>query len=200
MAVEPASLLAQEEPGWTKLLYLLIFFVFPVLNSLGEKIRKWAADKRVAKDAQPGRPTPAPKGVVGGLQPAKQIVIRGERPASAPAVPLARAPRPQTQRRQAATPPRPATPMPARPVRPQKRHTKSTPPQQMTDARRERLAAIEKLARVIPEVSARRAHTPRSIAPLLPGRVDPASLRSVIVLSEILRPPLALRDDRLGGL
>ncbi len=40
-----------------------------------------------------------------------------------------------------------------------------------------------------------RAAAPASRERLLPERLDRAALRSAIILSEILQPPLALRED-----
>ena len=194
MAFDTVSLIAQEEDGWGRMLYLLLFLVLPMLNKFGEKIRNWAAAKEEAKNAESPSPAKTPKGVARELQPAPRIVMKGELPAP-PArrakVPVARVPQAAAPR-SPASPSRLPSPVQARRVRPKKTRAKSAR-SPAPDARAQRMAAARNLARET-SIAIPPQGPVNPPAPLF-GRLDPQSLRSVVVLSEILKPPLALRED-----
>ena len=193
MLVHDVNILAQDDNGgWGGLVYLLIFMVLPALKSFGVWLRKRFGEQtdEPEQTTDPSRETP------------KRLkrAVRRETVAGTPkeeripqAVPVKESP-PPLARPAASVRPRPAAPK--RPVR----RRRPEPPQQApstADVRRQRLSTIadimEKSTR--PERQASPTAQPPGKRPLLPRKLDRATLRSAIILSEILQPPLALRQD-----
>ncbi len=186
MTFDTVALLAQEEDGWGRLIYLLLFLVLPMLNKFGEKIRNWAAAKEEQKQTAQASPSETPK----GAQAAPPIVLQGEQRGAPPKIPVPVARAPRTVDHRAHQP----TPVKARRVYPKQTRAKAARPP-APDARAQRMAAARHLAKEPQSSSPPQEHGKQRDHPaLLLGRLDPQSLRSVVVLSEILQPPLALRE------
>ncbi len=212
-------LAAAEEPGLESLLYLLIFFVFPLLNTLGAWIRKrFGAEahdgaKEVAGDpAEPIRqkpPRPAATVAKGRKtrretalpDPARQPIAMPTRPMRRPP-PLAKSPPtpPATERARPVPQPLKRSTRakgardapPARPIASSGATSKTTQTAQQ-QSRSDRLHAME---RIVERSEAReRAVVQRDQPALLPRRLKASHLRSAVILSEILQPPLALREQ-----
>lgn len=207
-------LVGQDDFNLSDLLYLLIFFVFPLLNSLGAKIREKFGESSADADADSEFGPVAPKGSEqappdrGVLERTRRAGEQMRRP-NAPPAPASSAPKPPPIAKPVPTTHRRDQPI-ARPVAPRKRQPtpkrgrrpaapstgRSRAPQSQ-NAREDRLTTVEWLVAEEEELHAGTSR-PHRRSPL-PERVDVATLRSAVVLSEILQPPLALREERYGG-
>ena len=215
MLIATTEMLAQQRGfDYGELLWVLIILVFPVLNSLGHWIRKkWGTspaetggnveegfDVEVGDDDQlvlrpvkerPSAPQPLPQAKP--LRPVAQ-----QRPPARAEIPRARQPEP---------PRRPARPAPPRPVRREPTPTR-THPAQPARARAPRPEKARPAPAPAPKIDAHRvfASTPdadvepaadaRAMTPLItPDSLTTQGLRKVVILSEILAPPLAIRNN-----
>lgn len=200
------NMIAQEDRGWGNLLYLLVFVIVPVLKGLGAKLR----EKFGKETAEGVKDLPSSK-------PLKQL-----RPMQTSSTPGERTGRTATTDRPVArVSPRMAQSAPARPDAQPVRtgdapsRMQPTPPPRARPVARRRPSKVARPAAAgarapVPEskpihtiqrmmnqeVQQRsaesRAERPR--ASLLPKRLDREALRRAVILSEILQPPLGLRD------
>lgn len=208
------TLLAQAPDfDWTG----LVWVVLAVLGGLGGMIKQWYEKKNETVDAEveedtprPGRPPtaasrPAPPRPAVPLKP-----LPGQsRPAPAPrplAQPRPGGNQPPARPAQPARPPipRPAAPRPAQPV-PPRTVIQSTPLRPLAPAPvpaapvRALEEHIQRVASTVEDMAGRpqpaAGHLPATPAPILAGLVlSPENLRQVVILSEVLAPPLALRS------
>lgn len=201
--------LAQEDGGgWTNLIYLLVVVVLPMLSRLGAKIRKKfgrgdqeseTLDPQTLPPPQPKRRPTRPDSRQ--LAADSKVVLTAE-PTPTPPIPRARPPRPQPL---AATAPPPR----ARPIEPQRRPKRATAGGAAPQPNQTQIAAmlIEKndaqVGWLEQERKQRAAKKARSAPPpakaastrlILPDVITARDLRAAVILSEILRPPLALRE------
>lgn len=203
------DMLAQEDGGgWTNLIYLLVVVVLPMLSRLGAKIRKKfgrgdqeseTPDPLMLPPPQPKRRPTRPDSRQ--LAADSKVVLTAE-PTPTPPIPHARPPRPQ---------PLPATAAPprARPIEPQHRPKRDTERRAAPQPLQTQIAAmpiekndvqtgwIEKGRKQRAAKKARSAASPAKAAAtrlILPDIITAGDLRVAVILSEILRPPLALRE------
>ncbi len=217
MALLTTPILAEDDFKLSNLLYLLVFFVLPLLSSLGAKLRKKfdkgegpgpaigklveppKRAKRVASPVQRGRAAPE-IGKAGGP---KSPPIGPARPVKVLHKPVVVPPRAEpagvpARRLRSPDVARPAEPRPARRLvarRPMAPHRKAAAPEPLVD-RASTLLRPSGLERPETTIEAKPASPRRA---LLPDKIDAESLRAAIILSEILCPPLALREDFYGG-
>lgn len=218
------DLLARKDFDLSNLLYLLVFIVLPLLNTLGAKLRKkFGHDEgEEVPSSGPGEAAPpAPPNVphsrrrrVEPVDPRRAVLTGG--PPKPPVVPVGPArPSPPVAKPVPSVPPGMPRPVAVgrAPGTPRLRetnagHGESTPRRRaegrrpvrakrrvVKQSRDERLTVVEQMMR---EAGSREGvgdimKTGRS---LLPRRLDAEQLRRAIVLSEILQPPIALRDER----
>ena len=196
--VERALILAQREGlDLQKLIYLLIFVLFPLLGGLGKWLRDRSARKSEEADAESSEQTPerlrtrpAPKRPV-----APPAMPAPRRPA--PAAPPETEPGPEViiaQVLESAFPSqRPPPRRQERPVRPP-RH--AAPPRRPKRARR---VSREEEVRALKDMMEKREDAvpvPRHPAALGDwASLSIAELRRAIVLKEVLGPPVALRGE-----
>ncbi len=200
------NMIAQEDSGWSNLLYLLVFVIVPALKALGTKLREKFGKETPEglKDLPTSKPPMRPRSI-------RTSSVPGERTRRS-----AKADRPVTR-----VSPRMAQPAPARrdaqPVRTGDAPSRMqpTPPPRARPVARRRPSKVARPAAAatrapVPEskpihtiqrmmnqeaeqrLAQRRAERPR--ASLLPKRLDREALRRAVILSEILQPPLGLRD------
>lgn len=191
--------IAQEDSPWGSWVYLLFFIVLPFLKSLGEKLRKKFGPKTPDSDTELADPQqtrqhrPVPPDTVRQLRPSQTL---------------------EPQRAPSRTPPMTARPVAAgrvRRARPaQQRPSPSVQPQRSKRAARTK-PAKPKTRPLAPEIHSidltmqqddaerqAREHQTKRRRPLLPKHLDTSELRRAIILSEILQPPLALRDSDMS--
>ncbi len=202
------NILAQDDGGgWGNLLYLLVFLVLPALKSLGDWVRKRFGHDREVQDevlqpkSQPRKPLkrPPPDEVV--IIPTPAGRVRPARPVkNVPVPPRAASARPLAESPPTARPAAPVLSRPTMPKRPVRRRGPVHPSVEQArpakpKVRDERLSTMERLLRESAQAEKQRAGAAALKERLLPERLDRAALRSAIILSEILQPPLALRED-----
>lgn len=204
------NILAQADFDWSNLLYLLIVFIFPALNALGEWIRKKSGKKSfgdekpgnatddyevVIEDGQmvlrPAQTKPEPQSKPG---PAPQPVAGPSKPTPIPQpVP---APKPVARRVEAPLPPQPRRPVPApqpRP-RPQRRTPIARPAAPVLIGESDTTSVFDQSKVEVEQVGPART----GVSPLLGEKLDRQTLRKAVILSEIVAPPLALRSYDQG--
>ncbi|MCH7527890.1 MAG: hypothetical protein IID39_10680 [Planctomycetes bacterium] len=200
------NMIAQEDRGWGNLLYLLIFFILPALKALGTKLREKFGKETPEdlKDLPTSKPPMMPR-------PVRTSSVRGER-TRRPAT---------TDRPVARVSPRMAQPVPARPDAQPVRtgdapsRIQPTPPPRARPVARRRPSKVARpvaaetrtpvpeskpihtIQRIMKEEAQQRLAESRAEKPrasLLPKHLDREALRRAVILSEILQPPLGLRD------
>ncbi len=207
------SILGQEETDLGSLVWVLVVVVLPLLSTLGAKLRKRFGRQEGASD---GVLTPLPR-TARGVRPASGDVGPTRRPGSAPRIPA-----PQGERRGSPRPvmkgPPKAVPIPvqrnvlielppspqmqAKPVRRAgparevrgKKGQHRRPAAVHTEERRERASTIQRLMRETAEARSQPGKEKLVARRILPKKLRAADMRSAVVLSEILQPPLALRE------
>ena len=213
MIADAARLLAQKpDLDWTNLLYLLVFLIFPALNSLGERLRKRFGKSKTQPPPAPGAPVIGEPGKRLDSPPGRTIVIMQQpppapatHPRSRPAV-QGRPARPVVSGRlvvrRAPSQPPPRRPLPVQPpdARPAQRRLRPQPPAAPQEGRSVAApveASGHALSRLIAQAdqAQRRQTRPGSATQWVRQAITPAHLRHIVVLNEILQPPLALRRD-----
>lgn len=248
--------------GWSRLLYLAIFILIPLVNAIKDKFVRRAEEKRAEQAAadmsqattrptlrpvQPKHETAKP------LSPRPVARTRAEGPGPGQAKPLGpvrAAPRPAPARPVPSAPPQKRMPPMARPPRPAPQPTPRAVPlqehvvrepakpvrqavarKQEVRRRRSAVSGVDvhgadptvdvhgadptvrvraakpktKVRQAVPAVDVQEAALagpeagPRPGAGVFDERPTPEQMRRAVVLSEILRPPLALRSDSRGG-
>lgn len=214
MGLSMAWSLAQESGG--ELIYVIAVLILAGLGALADKIKKSkerAEQDRVGRTKRPSKTREGPvpgRGVLGEPRPGREV-------------PLPRRPRERGQQR--ATPPtapRPSRPPTRRPVPPPSapvaRVPAEAPPKgtlgatlssrregrhrtlQAGDSTTSSLLARESVRTtgMISGVGTGKGGRRQGIAPswwLPTGRLTPGEMRRALILSEILQPPIALRDE-----
>ena len=213
MVLSTMPILAEEDFKLSNLLYLLLVVVLPLLSSLGAKLRKKFEKnpddgtkigkrvepprraERVEKPSRRGRAQPdmgkawsPPPGPARPVKVPPQAVPMPPRAVPVD-IPAMRRHRPDVVK--PAVPRGARRPAARRPVTVQR---KAAPPQ-APKARAPTVWAPSTVKRPEPTIA------PKPVLPraLLPYKIDAASLRAAVILSEILRPPVALREELRGG-
>lgn len=202
------DMLAQEDGGgWHNLIYVLVVVVLPMLSRLGAKIRKKFGrgdqeSETLALEVplppkQKRRPT-RPDRVHQAVDTEAALTAK---PAPTPPIPQARPSRPRLQTATA--------PPPARPIEPQRRPKPAEAERATARPLQARIAAMltEKkdvssgwLEQERKQAAAKKKRSPQPSAKasstklVLPNIITAGDLRAAVILSEILRPPLALRE------
>jgi hypothetical protein len=200
LAFAETSLAQTRELDWGQLLTLAVFILIPLLGTLGKKLREGFDKKKEASSqaAPPGRsqkPRPRVPGQRPGpperVRPASRSKAPPRRPRAKPVVPGSAQPRRPARRAVApVSARRVAQPRPARPdsaVAAREREARMAVAEQIHSMAQEQVSEPEvMLAKVVEDEHA--SDWTRSL--------NRDELRRAMVLSEILRPPIALRNPQ----
>jgi hypothetical protein len=197
MTNAPYSILADSEDSTVKWIFGLVFLVIwavSALMSMLAKKKEQERRERVRREIELGRSMP-PSPV---QQAPMQQSPRPIRPPTQQPRPPMQQPRPRPQ----PAPPRPAQARPAPQKQPKKRFPVKTPaarpsaPARVLQAEPAEAVILDASPFAPTTTAAKRPNAPSAAA--LHTWLKPATLRQQFILTEVLQPPVAMRDQHFG--